>query len=240
MGGELKVIIKKEEEFKIQIAWTNGMPSIIKNDKFIEGDDKYINNFFIGNNEPFSPVQYGIDIFDFDKKLIINSQGYCNYREIDHTTISLYLGGVYFDGIDKEDENYFPTVFRRMYDNGMLTTCNRIWGDERITFEPIDDFKIEWYLKNIDKIRYKKKFSRLTFRINWEKYGWEIVDNLDEGGIETLKYVYNLYDISDSDLKTWGEEILYHCDDDVADEIKKEMKKLKVMKRKRKLENLKT
>ena len=207
MGGSIRTIIIKDDKIHSLDSYTNGLPDFVKNDKFIEGDDEYLNKFiaYYISNQPFAPEGYGIDIFDFDKKKIINCQGYCSYDKYDLTSIDIHKMGMIISDVDKS--NLPPQSTKRMWDKGMM----KLDFENNMTFE--ESYK---YLG-------KKKSFFVGYDIKWEDFGFEYIRYYDdfEGSVKMLEYVLNLgYKLSNEDIDTW---INWRGEIDVEDgEITKE------------------
>lgn len=236
MGGSLKIVIKEKDVYYPRIVHTNFMPFFVQNDKFIENNKDYIGRLKKVKS-PYGKIQdnlisaydYGIDFFDLDNKIIINSQGYCSYDYIMKNSIYLYLNGN-ITGKNKYGEDYYPKVFKRMYQKGMIIPKKLIRNDE---FEKIDNFDINKFYSKPN--RYFRKKDIIIFEIQWERFGWKYLKFEDEGRLETCEFIFDNYKLSDNDLEDWKNELLKGDEDHIINNF---FKKLKVKKRKEKLNKL--
>jgi len=230
MGGSIKTIIIRDEKQNILDGYTNSLPEFVKTDKFIDGDkewiDEYIKCYY--NSKMFTPNDYGLDIFNFDKKEILTCQCYCSYNNIEYTSISLYMGGHVLTTTENQDKP--PFVSKRMWDKGMIRLTANFYDEKNKKFINTDnvDQKSSYedsfqYLKDnnpmstkIDREslelnqleRYQNGIENLpsSYKIRWEDFGWKLKTFEDsfEGSIEMLDYcIANGYKISKTEIDEW-------------------------------------
>lgn len=133
MGGKIRVIHIVDGETSIQSRHTNPLPEYVKNMKFIKGDREYIKEYintpssFREKREYFSPNGYGLDIYDFDKKIIYNCQSYTHLKTIQRVSLLLYYKGNVIgpDGVITPDSPYFfPSEVKQMWDENILRVAS--------------------------------------------------------------------------------------------------------------------
>lgn len=153
MGGAIRVVHRIGGSIDKQTRWTNSLPAYVKNADFVNGTPEYIEEYIKRPSEyrhptdDFSPDGYGIDFFDFESRTIHTMQGYCDYTDIEYSSIFIYLTGnvagyTLVDGQLRlkthsyDDPDFFPTQVMRMWDLGMLSVVtytgkrNEPWNPE--------------------------------------------------------------------------------------------------------------
>lgn len=120
MGGQVRVVLKKDSKVTSFVAFTNSITRILKSNEFIQGDLSEIyesieyfekmkadyaknkeSRNFEDRNAPFygiydndiNPVQYGIILIDVDNKRISSCQQYSNLETM-HSVFGLYQNGL--------------------------------------------------------------------------------------------------------------------------------------------------
>lgn len=221
MGGSIRVITKLNNEIYKHTRWTNRLPEYVVSDKFIERDEKYINeyleeyknSYYKSDIELFSPCDYGLDVFDFDKKVIISNQMYCSYLQIDTAAISLYLNGVVITDSNSNNEDVPPQKTKRMYDKKQISLKRGWFDNESSNIEQPKTYEKAWELASKSTKKYKES---LNFKVNWEDFGWKYIkfEESDNGFIEMLDYCIKNYHLSTEEIKDWIDYIKYKYEDD--------------------------
>lgn len=120
MGGQVRVVLKKDSKITSFVAWTNSITRILKSEEFINGDlseiyesieyfkkmqedysknkeSRKFNDFsahYYGiYDDSITPVQYGIIFIDVDNKKISSCQQYSNLATL-HSSFGLYQNGL--------------------------------------------------------------------------------------------------------------------------------------------------
>lgn len=234
MGGSIRVIIR-EEDGKVHkmIRWTNHLPYFVKNKKFFDCDKEYIKEY-INRNDSYrvddnimAPECYGITVFDFMKKKILNMQGYCGYSEIDNS--ELYISrddnsrfqnrDVYFDSYtaSKELLNCGYLKFQELsYNKNDYSNTNEIHDIEPITIDEFIDGRFEKGILNSIKNMFGEKVkgdivSRVILSIDYDKIGWKLIDDRSEDVDMLFKIYETMYEdgfnFSNDDNEVWESEM---------------------------------
>ena len=192
MGGVIKVVIIKNGVVNDQLWSTSCLPDFVQNENFIMCNDSYIQEYidesvdddYDKTNLGFSPTCYGLDVFDFDKKVILTMQSYCGYRYIRSSDIILYCN---------QSKEYFDVV-ENMYNKNMLLPINVIHGIKH-------SFKI-----CVDVVCKGEYVRGDVFKIKWEELGWKHILFSDDV-IGSLKMYYYLqqsgYKICEEGWNKW-------------------------------------
>ena len=146
MGGSIRVVHRIGGEINKQTRWTNSLPGYVQNEKFVEGDPEYVKEYLSRpsewreKKEYFAPNGYGLDFYDFDKKIIHTIQGYTSYKDIEYSAVFLWLlgkvstldsivdGKIFLTKCTDKDEYFFPHEVRKMWEKNMLSGISYI-GD---------------------------------------------------------------------------------------------------------------
>jgi len=199
MGGSIRIVTKLNNELHTHTRWTNALPEYVMSDKFIEKDEKYIKKYLENYKtsqykldiELFSPCDYGLDVFDFDKKVILSNQGYCAYDMIETVSISLSLRYTNFT-----DRNEEILKTKRMYDKKQLSLVKGY--DEQSVVEQPETYEKAWKLMD-------DSGEVINFKVNWEDFGWKYIrfEESEKGFIEMLDYCVKNYKLTLEDIKDW-------------------------------------
>lgn len=214
MGGTIRVITVVDNNVYKQSRWTNPLPDYVKTDKFVKCDRIWINDYlshydssaYAEKEETFSPNGYGLDVFDFDNKRILTSQGYCSYERIDWSAIYLYMAGCVITDLPVEDQT--PTTTKRMFEAGMLGMVD--WGMKEISLPNTFDEALK-IMEETDQYRFHKhsqpppKVIAIGFSILWKKMGWDLIqfEESKKGFKEMLDYCNKNYTLTEKDVKVW-------------------------------------
>lgn len=230
MGGTIRVITVLDSKVHKQSRWTNPLPDYVQTDKFVEGNKEWVEEYlshyetsaYAENDETFSPNGYGLDVFDFDNKVLLTDQGYCQYDRIDYATVALHLGGNVIHGRKKEDVP--PATTRRMFEKGMLGLVNWVDGKGFQEVECPDTYDEAWKIiqdtneyrwntprRGLDFTGFKKvkkpKVQAMSFSILWEKMGWKVIkfEESKAGFKKMLEYCKKNYNLTEEDINDWKE-----------------------------------
>jgi hypothetical protein len=230
MGGSIRVIIR-EEDGKVHkmIRWTNQLPHFVKNKKFFDGDKEHIKEYvnrgdgYTHHDNIIAPDGYGITVFDFMNKKIFNMQGYCSYEDISDS--ELYMGR----DMENKDERFNSykagvELFEAGYLKYRKVTYNK--DDYRGTYNiedmepiPLDDFIEQRWGGNIIKgirnmfgqVTNGKIVTEVKLEIDYEKLGWELIDNHREDADELFRIYEKMYEngfeFTYEDNKVWEERM---------------------------------
>lgn len=230
MGGDIRVIHVIDDKPNIQVRWTNPLPDYVKADRFMNFDLEYINEYLNKPSEHrydgeavFAPVGYGLDVFDFNKKKIYTNQGYCQYTHIHFTSVLTYIHDRIWPKPDKDTDEYYPNIVKRMFDVGMVTPCIRSYdsASNSVVNEPITGIAdFDKLIRKMYELEYPTigKRQMTTFEVNWDRFGWEVI-KFEESlkGWETFRdLMISEYKISDSDTKVWNDYLSDRYEDELG------------------------
>jgi len=232
MGGSIRTVHVIDKKYDIQTRWTNSLPEYVKSSKFVLSDMDYIKSYlnrkseYRNEKETFSPTDYGLDVFDFDNKTIINCQGYCRYDDISYCVVSLYNnqsyasidddnGKITITPITKEDEEFYPTEVKQMWEKNMLSV------DLRIRHSDIDKIKnksdygktsFEDILKQMANFEDRDN-GIASFKIKWADFGWKLKVFEPDNLLGFYNYIKENYKLTSEDINDWEGHINERCGD---------------------------
>ncbi len=229
MGGSIRVIVR-EESGKVHkmVRWTNQLPYFVKNKRFFESDknhiDEYVNrndSYKMNNYDIMAPDGYGIVVFDFKKKKILSSQSYCGFD--DFRSSELYLSKNSKSSINFDLYNNIL----EMRDNNMLIYNES--NDETNEIYEVEPFDIDEFIDSSHR-----KFQSAFIQIDYNKIGWQLIDNGD-----SIEDEFNIYEtmfndgfkFTYEDNLVWEESLKLH--DDFENDLIKEGVYLNYVKLKR-------
>jgi hypothetical protein len=209
MGGSIRVVTIFEGKIFPQTRWTNPNPFFVKNLNFLickkEHIEEYLNDYekcdgYSENEESFSPNGYGLDVFDFDKKIIYSTQCYCSYDTISYSMVYNELASMFERKPEPDDRNYYPNIARELWDN------NAIYIDNKRGYYSKDNLSFDASIKMFEKYyRDKNSPPYPEYHINWEKFGWKTF-RFQENKEESKKMFDELkknYSLTEKDVKEW-------------------------------------
>ena len=193
MGGSIRVIIVKDKIVTKKTRWTNSLPSFVQDSNFIdckkEWVDEYINSpsDYTTPQNDFSPEGYGLDVFDFDKKIIYSCQGYCSYKAIDFIDMLFY----------EESKE----VIKELFSRELLRIQYNFIGEIQTITESFEYF--------LDKLNYFIDQKHARFIIDWEKTGWTLkkYKETKEQWEEYFFEIQNNYELTESEKEHWNDWI---------------------------------
>lgn len=220
MGGFLKVVHIIDGKEYIQIRNTNPLPEYVKSNRFIRGDVDYMKLYI--EKSPIAeeaklvtPESYGIIYIDFDKKLIVDAQNYCDLKFVHKYDLDLFSVGVKVD---------FLSEWRELWDDGLLQmACIKhgiheyniennltFYTKEELGSPTLDELYKWWEAYNKFSPHPDGEPNPYALLIDWEAAGWTIVESnrADSGQLkyDAVRAARELTEEEDNIWKEWVEE----------------------------------
>jgi len=214
MGGTIRIIKKKDGEFKSYQGWTNPVPVFTFTSKFYK-DKEFANEKIekwanVEDKSPnFNRTEYGVIFIDLDNKKVYECQGYSSIGRCHKSSVGLALapnchGYEYILEGSKEfiSDNalvYKADTYDKVGAEYILRETKKkyVSYDEMVEISDGDNF-----LRKI-----KNGFISDDFYIDFTKYGWEVNSWMDSKPFEFFsKLIEDGYDISNTDFSTWDYE----------------------------------
>lgn len=214
MGGTIRIIKKKDGEFKSYQGWTNPVPVFTFTSKFYK--DKEFANEKIekwASEEDKSPnfnrSEYGIIFIDIDDRKIYECQGYSSVGRCHKSSVGLALapnchGYEYILEGAKEFTSDDALVYKSdIYSNVGGEYILKETKKKYVSYNEM--IKLSKGANFFRKIR--DVFVNDDFYIDFIKYEWEVNSWMDSEPFDFFsKLIEDGYDISNTDFETWNQE----------------------------------
>lgn len=213
MGGTIRIIKKKDGEFKSYQGWTNPVPVFTFTSKFYK--DKEFANEKIekwASEEDKSPnfnrSEYGIIFIDIDDRKIYECQGYSSVGRCHKSSVGLALapncnGYEYILEGAKEFTSDDALVYKSdIYGNVGGEYILKETKKKYVSYDELIEISDDNFFRKI-----KNGFINDDFYVDFTKYGWEVNSWMDSKPFEFFsKLIEDGYDISNTDFETWNQE----------------------------------